>query len=203
MGVIVKEVPLFKEYAQSWIDTTAPATCKASTVSDYGRILESHVLPVFGDHAVDKITKGKIKDFLLGKVNEVPITRSEETAKEPSEWVFTNGLGGLIDVNNWRRWVFNKALKKAGLRKIRIHDLRHTYASLLIQGSESLAYVRDQLGHHSIKVTVDIYGHLAPEGNKQAMDKLDDVLPVRLDAPSPHPVSSENKQALKLFSLSA
>jgi integrase len=133
----------------------------------------------------------------------VPITRSEETAKEPSEWVFTNGLGGLIDVNNWRRRVFNKALKKAGLRKIRIHDLRHTYASLLIQGSESLAYVRDQLGHHSIKVTIDIYGHLAPEGNKQAMDKLDDVLPVHLDASSPHPVSSENEQALKLFSLSA
>ncbi len=33
---------------------------------------------------------------------------------------------------------------------------------------------KDQLGHHSIKVTVDIYGHLAPEGNKQAVDRLDD-----------------------------
>jgi hypothetical protein len=39
----------------------------------------------------------------------------------------------------------------------------------------SLAYIRDQLGHHSIKVTVDIYGHLTPEGNKEAVDGLDDA----------------------------
>jgi integrase len=133
----------------------------------------------------------------------VPITRNEGAPEEPSEWVFTNGVGGFIDVNNWRRRVFNKALKKAGLRRIRIHDLRHTYASLLIQAGESLAYVRDQLGHHSIKVTVDIYGHLAPEGNKQAVDKLDDVFPMHLDAPSLHPAPSENKQALRLLNLSA
>ena len=65
-----KEAPPFKEYAKSWIGNTAPATSKASTVDDYDRILESHVLPIFGDRAVDKITKGAIKDFLLGKVNE-------------------------------------------------------------------------------------------------------------------------------------
>jgi integrase len=128
----------------------------------------------------------------------VPITRIKETPDEPSEWVFTNGVGGFINVNNWRRRVFNKALKKAGLRRIRIHDLRHTYASLLIQAGESLAYVRDQLGHHSIKVTVDIYGHLAPEGNKQAVDKLDDVLPMHPVAPSLHPAPSDNEKGLRL-----
>jgi integrase len=68
-----------------------------------------------------------------------------------------------------------KALAKAGLRRIRIHDLRHTYASLLMQNGESPAYVRDQLGHHSIQVTVDIYGHLVLGGNKRAVDRLDDV----------------------------
>jgi len=59
------------------------------------------------------------------------------------------------------------------LRQIRIHDLRHTFASLLIQQGESLAYVKDQLGHHSIRITVDTYGHLVPGGNRQAVDKLD------------------------------
>jgi integrase len=39
--------------------------------------------------------------------------------------------------------------------------------------NESLAYVRDQMGHHSIKVTVDIYGHLVPGANKAAVDRLD------------------------------
>jgi integrase len=51
--------------------------------------------------------------------------------------------------------------------------VRHTFASLLIQQGESLAYVRDQLGHHSIQMTVDVYGHLVPGGNRQAVDKLD------------------------------
>jgi integrase len=61
------------------------------------------------------------------------------------------------------------------LRQIRIHDLRHPFASLLIQQGESLAYVKDQMGHHSIRVTVDVYGQLVPGGNKAAVDKLDDL----------------------------
>ena len=106
-------------------------------------------------------------------------------------------------MNNWRRRVFNKALKKAGLRQIRIHDLRHTYASLLIQAGESLAYVRDQLGHHSIKVTVDIYGHLAPEGNKAAVDKLDDNLPLHPAAPYTHPDPPNIKKEVNLIRLTS
>jgi integrase len=43
-----------------------------------------------------------------------------------------------------------------------------------MQAGESPVYFRDQLGHHSIEVTVDIYGHLAAGGNKTAVDRLDD-----------------------------
>ncbi|MGA7104625.1 MAG: tyrosine-type recombinase/integrase, partial [Candidatus Deferrimicrobiaceae bacterium] len=50
----------------------------------------------------------------------------------------------------------------SGLRQIRFHDLRHTFASWLIANGESLAYVKDQMGHHSIQITVDTYGHLIP-----------------------------------------
>jgi integrase len=56
---------------------------------------------------------------------------------------------------------------------IRIHDLRHTFAAFPIQQGESLAYVKDQLGHHSIQITVDTYGHLVPRGNKAAVNRLD------------------------------
>jgi hypothetical protein len=61
------------------------------------------------------------------------------------------------------------------------------YASLLIQNGESLAYVRDQLGHASIKLTVDTYGHLVPGANRQPVDRLD-------DAPEAirHPGATEN-----------
>jgi integrase len=93
---------------------------------------------------------------------------------EVSDRVFTNGAGGVLDDGNLRRRVFWPALAKCELRRVRIHDLRHTFASLLIQNGESLAYVRDQLGHHSIQITVDTYGHLVPGANRQAVDRLDD-----------------------------
>jgi integrase len=63
------------------------------------------------------------------------------------------------------------------LRRVRFHDLRHTFASLLLQNGESLAYVKDRMGHSSIQVTVDIYGHLVPGGNRAAVDKLDAEVP--------------------------
>jgi integrase len=58
------------------------------------------------------------------------------------------------------------------------HDLRHTFASLLIQNGERLTYVKEQMGHSSIQVTVDVYGHLAPSANRPAVDRLD-AQPIR------------------------
>ncbi len=52
-------------------------------------------------------------------------------------------------------------------------DLRHSFGSLLIQGGASLTYVKDQMGHSSIQVTVDIYGHLVPGANVSYVDRLD------------------------------
>ena len=93
---------------------------------------------------------------------------------EVLDLVFVNEQGRLINSFNLRPRVFHRTLEKAGLRRIRIHDLRHTFASLLIQNGESLAYVKDQLGHHSIQITVDTYGHLVPGANRQAVARLDD-----------------------------
>jgi integrase len=97
--------------------------------------------------------------------------------KEPPELLFYNENGGPIDPDNLRKRHFYKCLKKAGLRKIRLHDCRHTYATLLISQGESLAYVRDQLGHSNISTTVDTHGHLVPGENRQAVDQLDDQEP--------------------------
>ncbi len=106
------------------------------------------------------------------------VERKKETLRrgwgELPPWVFTNAEGNAVDPENFRNRVWPKILEKAKMRKIRIHDLRHTYASLLIQQAESLAYVKEQMGHHSIQVTVDIYGHLVPGGNKAAVDRLDE-----------------------------
>lgn len=60
------------------------------------------------------------------------------------------------------------------MRRMRFHDLWHTFASLLLQNGESLTYVKEQMGHSSINVTVYIYGHLVPGGNRPAVDRLDE-----------------------------
>jgi len=91
------------------------------------------------------------------------------------EYLFTNSRGGFIDVNNWRRRVFNKTLEKAKLRRIRIHDLRHTYATLRISKGDNIADVSNQLGHFSETFTMKIYYHWMPGKKKSEVDELDDI----------------------------
>lgn len=105
-------------------------------------------------------------------------------------WVFANEEGNAPDGDNLRRRVFEKALAKAKLRHVRLHDLRHTYATHLIQQGESLAYVRDQLGHSSIQITVDTYSHWIPTSNPTAVDRLDAV-----SAHNQGATSSENPES--------
>ena len=102
------------------------------------------------------------------------------------------------DVRSSSRRIFHRLLVKARLRRIRFHDLRHTFASRLIQNGESLAYVKKQMGHHSIKVTVDIYGKLVPGANKAAVDRLDaGEERVRMAQPSATPAQpgSRNRES--------
>ena len=107
------------------------------------------------------------------------ITAKSEAAKRRRPDAKPRG-GTQLDPSNLRK-VFYKLLTDAKLRRVRFHDLRHTFASLLIQQGESLAYIKEQMGHSSIKVTVDTYGHLVPGGNRQAVDKLDERVSVKED----------------------
>jgi integrase len=84
-----------------------------------------------------------------------------------SPWVFCDHQGKPFH-QNWVRLRFFRLLKGAGVRQVRFHDLRHTFASLLLQNGENPVYVKEQMGHCSIQVTVDVYGHLIPGGNKHA-----------------------------------
>jgi len=91
------------------------------------------------------------------------------------ELVFLSPDGSILDPDNLYHRYFQPVLTKAGLRKIRLHDLRHTFGSLLIQKGASIVYVKEQMGHSSIQVTVDIYGHLIPGANVSFVDRLDEV----------------------------
>ena len=67
-----------------------------------------------------------------------------------------------------------KALEEAGCPWIRFHDLRHSYASLLIDQRASPKYIQTELRHFSIQVTFDTYGHLMPEPKQEIVQRPDE-----------------------------
>jgi Phage integrase family len=69
--------------------------------------------------------------------------------------------------------VWGPALAKAGLRHVRIYSLRHTFASMLISQGENIKYISTQLGHASVQITLDRYGHLFPDEKRTAASRLE------------------------------
>jgi len=107
------------------------------------------------------------------KLAAVLMDHKLETPWSEHDLVFCGSDGQVLDQANLRHRVFEPTLEVAGLRKMRIHDLRHTFASLLINQGENLKYVQQQLGHASITTTVDRYGHLMPDAHIGASQRLD------------------------------
>ena len=132
---------------------------------------------------VDKnYTHGRIGTPKNGKTRKVDM--SHELVKVLKEWrlacpngennlVFPNNDGEYQDANNMAKRRFKPSLQRAGIDSIRFHDLRHTYASLLLANGAPMKYVQHQLGHSSIKMTMDLYTHLLPEVNEQCINLLD------------------------------
>lgn len=87
--------------------------------------------------------------------------------------IFPNEAGGPLNHNNVVSRYFNPALEAAGLGKVRFHDLRHTYASLLIEQGENIKYIQSQLGHSSPTVTLNVYAHLIKPVNQEAALRLE------------------------------
>ena len=112
-----------------------------------------------------------------------------QTAFAGKEWqendlIVPNTVGAPGDPSNLRI-DFNNTLARAGIPKIRFHDLRHTAASMLLNHNVPLIVVSRMLGHSKVSITLDIYGHLIHEFQDQAsetMEKL--VAPVAIQLPT-------------------
>jgi len=107
---------------------------------------------------------------------QLPVTRIGTTKGDAVlvELVFPSEAGGPLCADNFRSRVFRRMIEVADVPRFRFHDIRHTYASLLLTQGESLHYVKEQMGHASIQTTVDVYGHLVPGSNRNAVNRLDD-----------------------------
>jgi integrase len=90
--------------------------------------------------------------------------------------VFSTEAGTPVDVRNLIRRSFAPLLEKAGLPRIRFHDLRHTAATLLLGRGVHPKMVADLLGHTRISTTLDLYSHVTPAMQKEAVAVMDAVL---------------------------
>jgi integrase len=88
--------------------------------------------------------------------------------------IFANRDGKHIDPDQFDEDIFAPIREKAGLKSVRFHDLRHFFASMLIAQGESAKYVCDQLGHASVQITFDTYGHLFPQAKAEASEKFEE-----------------------------
>jgi integrase len=99
------------------------------------------------------------------------------------DWVFPSLTGTPVEERNVRH-VFHRVLEHAGLPHMRIHDLRHTYASLLLQAGAPITYVSAQLGHRDAAITLRVYAHALPTASLREVDRLD----------TPHPSQPPRNQ---------
>lgn len=95
--------------------------------------------------------------------------------------MFPSERGGIL-ANHALATAMGNIIEAAALPRFRFHDIRHTFGSLLIQAGVSPAYVQKQMGHSSIQITIDIYGHLIPGGNRDWIDNIDRHMPAQQPA---------------------
>lgn len=91
------------------------------------------------------------------------------------------GLAFTRDDGRWENpdWVgeqFRRHVADVGLPRIRLHDPRHTHATLLLRAGVNPKVVSERLGHHSVAFTLDTYAHVMPEMQREAAARFADVL---------------------------
>jgi integrase len=130
-----------------------------------------------------KTSKGRRKIVLPPLVCEAlkqhRTRQLEACLKAGTRWqdhdlVFCNMYGGYLDPAHLRQR-FDKLLKDAGLPDVRFHDLRHSAATILLSMGVPAKVVQEILGHSQISMTMDIYSHVLPDMQQEAMGKMNDL----------------------------
>jgi integrase len=116
-------------------------------------------------------TKNKEKRTIPLNQTVLEFLKTKSKVRHISGYVFTSAAGTRILARNLLR-TYYAARKKAGLEDVRFHDLRHTFATRLVQAGVDLYVVKQLLGHKSLKMTMR-YAHHYPESLRHGVDVLD------------------------------
>jgi integrase len=137
---------------------------------------DNRLMEVSKSYNINTKKVGQTKNKKMRKVDLTPATVAalQKLRKDKRvlgiKLVFSNSKGKRV---NYRRLV--DILKKIAPRQIRIHDLRHTYATLRVAKGDNILDVSRQLGHHSVAFTIDKYAHWMPGEHKSQIDELDSL----------------------------
>ena len=112
-----------------------------------------------------------------------------------NDFVFTNRRGQPLYPRTFVKSVFKVALVKAGLpRSIRLYDLRHTCATLLLKSGEHIKVVSERLGHANVAITLETYVHILPGMQEGAASRIESLLSDSEGTPEAHcPAHQEEK----------
>ena len=144
-----------------------------------GRLQVNRSLSVVDDELVwdaPKMARSRrtvsIDDETTAVLKEHRKHQLEERVKAGAAWqerdlVFCDELGGELHPDRCTR-TFTQAAQRAGVKPIRLHDLRHTWATLALQAGVHPKVVSERLGHATTSITLDIYSHVQPELDAEA-----------------------------------
>ncbi len=180
-----------KDYYEKTIRPLWDGSLSRNTYLSYDSSFRVHILPALGEVGLPDLTRDHVKSF-VGRLRkktvataqkkevppkedppkkEPPIEEPPAAEKPPEIKEPPPEEGRRLSKETIRK--IRAALQaKAKIRRRRVHDTRHTFASLLLSNGESLKYVSARLGHSSIRMTADVYGHLEVGSNHAAMDRL-------------------------------
>ena len=119
-------------------------------------------------------TKNAYRTLPLAE-DTVSVLREQRRKVGNSPWVFPSPNGGPISPDSVLH-MLHRVLKRAGLPKVRFHDLRHTFATLALQNGVDVKTVSGMLGHFSAGFTLDTYAHITSAAQRQAAQTMGSVL---------------------------
>ena len=119
-------------------------------------------------------TKNAYRTLPLAE-DTVGVLKEQRKKVGNSPWVFPSPNGGPISPDSVLH-MLHRVLKRAGLPKVRFHDLRHTFATLVLQNGVDVKTVSGMLGHFSAGFTLDTYAHITSAAQRQAAQTMGNVL---------------------------
>jgi integrase len=164
--------------ALKWTDLDLDAgilsVCRSLSRGESSRLVESEPKTQAGRRRI-ALPRSVVESLRRHKTRQLEYRLSVGPAYHDQGIVFANDRGGHTHPNSVTKR-FHRLIDRAGVPRIRFHDLRHTCATLLLAEGVHPKIVQERLGHTDIAMTLNLYSHVTPDMQRQAADMLDAAL---------------------------